>query len=334
MLEKNSISQIAVKRHRFTWRRIMWVVIAGMILIVAADLALRFGAGLGNPVLYQADAACGYLPKANQNIRRFGSVNFINAFSQRAADLPAIKQTGHYRALFIGDSVTYGTSYVDQSEIVTSLLARSLPQTLHRPVDVMNASAGGWAVGNELGYLKSRGTFGADVVIFVLNTGDLRQPFNHAPHFSTASGYPAKRPFCAISELWVRYLWPRLLRRARPHDAGSTAAPYEPTTDVDVVLGQLDEAKTICDQQHVRMAIVYSPCDGERWRESPYPESLDQLRGWTTKRNIILVDLESAYAQASPKEIYWDGTHLRPKGDALAAAAIKEAWAKITGTSP
>lgn len=192
-------------------------------LLIMTEAGLRLGAGLGNPVLYQPDAACGYLPVADQRVRRFGCWNEINQFGQRSAEISADKPTGLKRILFIGDSVTYGTTHVDQSQIFTELLAQRLPKQLGRPVQIMNASTGAWAVANEVGYLRSRGTFGADSVIIVLNTGDLVQPFNPG-ELTAVSGYPSRRPWCALTELWVRYLSPRLFGRKAAQDAGSTAA--------------------------------------------------------------------------------------------------------------
>ncbi|MCC7351640.1 MAG: SGNH/GDSL hydrolase family protein [Phycisphaerales bacterium] len=313
------------KPRRFGWK----LLVLAVILLVVAEAGLRWGAGLGNPVLYQTDSACGYLPVADQRIKRFGCWNIINHFGQRSVDLPAEKTPGHERILFVGDSVTYGTTRVDQSGIFTAILARELPKKLGRPVEIMNASTGAWAVGNEVGYLKSRGLFGADVVVFVLNTGDLVQPFNPG-NLTAEGGYPDRRPWCALSELWVRYLAPRLFGRKSAHDAGSTAAGDE-KIDVKEVLAKLEEAKSICLAAGAKMAIVYSPCAGKQWQESPYPEYFVKLKQWAGDNGIAMLDLTDAYAKASADEVYFDGTHLRPKGNELAAEGIERGWGILMG---
>jgi hypothetical protein len=257
-------------------------------------------------------------------------LNHINHFSQRSANISAATG-GVERVLFLGDSVTYGTTHVDQSEIFTFLVARDLPNIVKHPVEVLNASTGAWAVSNEVGYLQSRGTFGADVVIFVLNTGDLIQPFNPGS-FGAQTGYPIEAPFCATSELFSRYLIPRLSHQF--HDAGSTPEESEPRTDVKNILASLDIASAFCNKQHAKMAVVYSPCAGRRWLADPYPESLNKLSIWAHGAGVAMVNLGPLYAKSSPADVYFDGTHLRSRGNQLAAQGILAAWPQITSTAP
>ncbi len=303
-------------------RKLLWGLLVLILLIIAADVGLRVGAGLGNPILYQTDAACGYLPVPNQHIRRFGCMNIINAQSQRSAAFPAAKPPGTLRILLLGDSVTYGTTHVDQGEIFASLLARDLPQKLGKPVEVLNASTGAWAVANEVGYLKSRGTFDADQVIFVLNTGDLAQHFNPG-NLTSVGGYPTQKPLCALSELWVRYLSPRIFHRPAAHDAGSTTGPAvvaDPS-----ILPNLADALALCRRSGATMKIVYSPCVGPGWEAAPYPTLLKEMKQWAADHEVPFLDLKDAYAAAPAAEVYQDGVHLRPKGNALAAGRI-EGW--------
>src|SRR5690349_15399357 len=229
-------------------RRSAVVTAVFLALMIIADVVLRLGFGLGSPAIYRLDPDCSYLPVANQHVRRFGSRNDINAYGMRSPDFPATKPAGTLRVLFLGDSVTFGTTHVDQSEIFTSLLAAELPARLGRPVEVLNASTGGWAVSNELGFLRSRGTFGADLVVFVLNTGDLTQERANLV-LTLEGGYPDHKPPTAWWELWSRYLRPRLLRRSPAADPGSQAsapasATAPPSNDpTALVLRDLAEAK-------------------------------------------------------------------------------------------
>src|SRR5437868_2879749 len=146
-------------RRKRKWRWPARLAAATVILLVIIELALRLVLGLGSPVLYRPDPACGYLPAPDQHLTRFFCRNDINSFGMRSPEVRPTKAPGVLRVLFLGDSITYGTTFVDQSQIFTSLLVPRLRAKVGREVEVLNASAGAWAIGNELGYLQSRGTF-------------------------------------------------------------------------------------------------------------------------------------------------------------------------------
>ena len=211
------------RRAKRSWKsRLLLAFVILAILVVATELILRSVFGLGHPLLYVADAGCGYLPAPNQHLHRFFAHNDINAQSMRSDPIQTSKPADGIRILFVGDSVTYGQTFTDQPKIFTSILGRELPGQLHRPVEILNASAGAWAVGNELGYIRSRGIFSADLVVFVVNTYDMTQAFNDTS-LGTDIAYADHNPPCAIAETWTRYIKPRLFhkvgRRSRLIDA-------------------------------------------------------------------------------------------------------------------
>ncbi|MBT3070837.1 SGNH/GDSL hydrolase family protein [Rhodomicrobium sp. Az07] len=124
----------------------------------------------------EAAGGFGYISAPNQDVRRFFARNKINRFSMRSDEIEAQKAPDHTRILFIGDSVTYGTTYIDQTRIFTTLVANRASERIGNPVEILNASAGGWAPENEVGFLLSKGTFESDLVLIVLNTADLNSP--------------------------------------------------------------------------------------------------------------------------------------------------------------
>src|ERR1700722_12818774 len=96
--------------------------LAIVVLLVGSELTLRFAFGLGRPLLYAADPQVGYLSAPNQDIRRFGATIHINQFGMRSDDLHVPRVEPGIRLLFIGDSVTFGTTRVDQDKIFTELI--------------------------------------------------------------------------------------------------------------------------------------------------------------------------------------------------------------------
>ena len=82
-------------------------------LLTLAEGMLRF-VGLGNPILYNTNLSYRYYLKPNQKIKRFNSSIVINNHSLRS-DENWYKELTQKKILFMGDSVTYGGSYVDNN---------------------------------------------------------------------------------------------------------------------------------------------------------------------------------------------------------------------------
>jgi hypothetical protein len=303
-----------------------------VILVLALDVTLRLAFGFGHPLLYANDSDTGYLPAPSQQVDRFGCHNDINSFSMRSPEVFSPKPAGEFRILMIGDSITYGTTYVDQPEIFTSILQRDLPGRLHRSVEVLNASAGGWAPANELGYLRSRGTFHADTVIFVLNTGDLTQPFSQSL-VGLSPSFPSEDPYCALTEIWSRYAKPRLMH-ITVADAGSKAEKPNIPRDTPANLQILGKARSFATDARADFAIVYVPFNGPDW--AAYAPGLAMLKDWCKTQHIDLVDTTSALAKYPPEQTAFENGHghLRPAGHAIVASVIADYLSAHPSTVP
>lgn len=304
-----------------------------ILLLVAVEVGLRAVAGLGNPVVYQYDPDCGYLPAPNQHVRRFGCRNDINSFSMRSPEVKRDKPAGVLRVLFLGDSVTYGTTHVDQGQIFTTLLGPELKRRTGREIEILNASTGAWAIGNELGYLRSRGTFGADVVIFVINTGDFTQPFTRQT-LSPQLGYPDHKPLLAMQEAWQRYLRPRLLGLPIAMDAGSMPSPAATDVEVSDNLQQLEQAREMTLTAGGRFGIVFSPAIGPGWDDPMQRTALERFKRWAADKQVEFLDLTPVYLAHPHDQVFQDAIHLKPQGDELVARAIADDWPALSGAGP
>ena len=145
-----------------------------VILALVAEVGLRLTTGLGNPPLFQKDAEIGYLLVANQQVYRLGNRIAINRFHQRSEDLSPRPSAGTERLFFLGDSITFGVASVGQSETYPELVAARL-RSLGGKVEVMNASAASWGIGNELAYIERFGIFGSQIAVLQIGSSDLLQ---------------------------------------------------------------------------------------------------------------------------------------------------------------
>ena len=300
-----------------------------LIAVVLAALAVELGLGLlglGNPVLVTPDAACSYILKPDQNVYRFFCHTRTNRYGMRSDPFRAGPDPGTLRVLFVGDSITYGTSRVDQTKIFTEVVHQGLPAVVHRPVEVLNASAGGWAPDNELSWVRSRGIFHSDVVLVVLNSGDLSQP--RATAAALGEDTPSKRPATAFGELWTRYLRHKLFHAAVKTDAGDAAVANADAT-IQANLADLADINALVSNQHARFAIVYIPFRHEI--PKPAAQSEATLRAWTASHHVPLFDLTSVESSCPTAEISLDGDHLNADGNRIVGDAIERQWSSILG---
>lgn len=295
--------------------------------VAITELVLRFVFGLGNPVLITPDPACEYIIKPDQRVYRFFAHTNINHFGMRSEEVPASHDPGRLRILFVGDSLTYGTSRVDQSQIFTEILRRELPSFVHKPVDVLNASAGAWAPDNEVSYIRSRGIFQSDLVVFVLNDGDVTQP--RATMNDVGDGLPSERPATAVGELWTRYLKPRLLHGAQKSDAGTSIASNADQV-VRANLQDLDVADAIVTAQGGRMMIVFLPFRIDIPNKSA--QAQNTLREWCAEHHVPMFDLTSTELPYSISDLDLDnGYHFNARGNSIVADGILKLWLQTVG---
>src|SRR5580765_7907062 len=185
---------------------------AAAILLVSLVILSRFVRGLGDPPLYQADATMEYVLQPSRTYYRFHNRVSVNRYGMRADDFPPHKSSSEeLRVLVVGDSIVYGGVRIDQAEIATENLKRSLQQEFGRPVVIGNASATSWGPPNELAYLQRYGTLDADVVILVLSSHDYADAPTFTPVVGIAAQYPGKKPVLAVADLLKTYFLPRFL---------------------------------------------------------------------------------------------------------------------------
>jgi hypothetical protein len=193
--------------------KIRIVFLLGVLAFASAELFCRFAVGLGDPPLFQADAALEYLLQPSKTYHRFHHRFSVNRYSMRADDFPPHKSSGNeLRVLVIGDSVVYGGVRVDQDEVDTEILKRSLQRQLERPVVVGNAAAKSWGPPNELAYLERYGTLDADVVILELSSHDYADAPTFVPVVGISADYPDRKPRLALADLFKTYILPRYFR--------------------------------------------------------------------------------------------------------------------------
>ncbi|MBD1811727.1 SGNH/GDSL hydrolase family protein, partial [Microcoleus sp. FACHB-DQ6] len=148
----------------------------------AIEVLVRVLLGFGNPLIYIADAECGYLLAPNQKVRRLGNRIEINEYSMRSGSIaPTIAPPETLRVLLLGDSVANGGWWTHQTDTISEIMARNLrllvqnlakntqlgSQVNYSNFEVLNASANSWGPRNQLAYAKRFGVFGAKALVLL-----------------------------------------------------------------------------------------------------------------------------------------------------------------------
>ena len=100
------------------------VIFSSIFLLYVAEFVLSEYIGLGQPIVYDKHLLWGYSPKSNKVYSRFKGVTVsINNAGLRSSTNWISKEKN---ILFLGDSVTYGGSYIDDKDTFSSITCSKL----------------------------------------------------------------------------------------------------------------------------------------------------------------------------------------------------------------
>lgn len=146
---------------------IIAILFPSLIAIIILEVFLKSFLGLGQPIVYDKSAIWGYSPRAEKIYQRFdGDIVTINDAGLRSQK--SWSNNSDYKILFLGDSVTYGGSYVSDDQVFATLACKDL-----EAVSCFNGGVNAYGILN----MVSRSRFDkriedADIVVFVFIWGD------------------------------------------------------------------------------------------------------------------------------------------------------------------
>ncbi|MEG3861621.1 SGNH/GDSL hydrolase family protein [Microcoleus sp. herbarium12] len=303
-------------------------------LWAAMEVLLRVVLGFGNPLIYIADAECGYLLAPNQKVRRLGNRIEINEYSMRTVAIAPLPEPETLRILLLGDSVANGGWWTDQTDTISELMARLLRREAHNlaiypqfaskvnysDVEVLNASANSWGPRNQLAYAKRFGVFGAKAVVLLLNTDDLFASAPCAEVVGRDRAYPSRRPRSSALELFTRYLLPAV-------PTGELVAPGATSRDlVGCNLEAINQIHKIAVSANLEFLLAVTPKVGELGGEGPRDwevKARERLAELVEREKITYIDFLPIFNSAAKlPTLYRDSIHLSPEGNQLVSKTI------------
>ena len=294
-------------------KRLYAVIITVVVLLVAAEIALRLGLGMCDALLYRADEDYEYIAQPSQRHRRFGAHIVTNAWGMRS-DEP---DTARTIVLGLGDSVLFGGTMVDHDSLATTLVSDLAG------VQMLNISAGSWGPDNCAAYLRKHGTFSAKAIILTVSSHDAYDVMSHTPVVDVYPNYPSRQYPSALQELWCRYLLPYLHGYVR--SAGRALDPDEQVTahissrSVAKKSAQFntgfDEIKQIADSLDIPFAIYLHAEQGEI-AAGRYNAMGEEIIRWAAEHDVPLF---TELAHGADISMYRDAIHPNEQGQLFMA---------------
>lgn len=312
------------------WSILLLAVVAPVVLV---EGWLRFQ-GLGRPVLYYTNASFRYAPVPDQRVRRRrGASVTIDAFGFRG-----IEDWGadaDYRVLFVGNSVTWSGTFIDDTESFPHLTCEALERRRSARFTCGNAGVNAYGTDNMAARLRAEAPRDADAIVVTLIADDAIRglvDINALPFFTR----PPPGPLPAITEV-VAFGMFHLARRLR-----FDASARDPSDQVLVARHSLEalfEVLREAEAAGTHVLLVFSPVEeqavggpgegaaGEGLaREGQAREDLTrEVRAAMAGSGLPFLDMTTTVQGYAGRDLYYDGVHLEVGGHRLYAEAIASA---------
>lgn len=274
-----------------------------LLLLIAAEAALRLVWGFGKMPLYAASDKWEYMVLPDQSGRRLGNNYYYNHYSQRSAEVDSTKK----HVLGLGDSVLYGGVQTDQDSLATSLF------TAETGIQMLNISAGSWGPDNCAAYLKQYGLFDAKAVFLYVNGHDAHDIMDFQPVVGNHPSYPDKQYFCAIAEVLCRYIYPNYIakyfKKSKPAldpDQQVVAGIRKNGVGFNPGFAQIKE---MCDSANIPLIVCLHP-DQFELKEKKYHDQGQEIIRWCAENNVRLVkELDYSFTEADYRDIIHINAH-------------------------
>ena len=305
-------------RYPKTTLTVLLTLLLGLTLIGIDWVAGRVF-GLGKVVQYEAHPIYGYRLAPNQQVARNSHQRvLINNLGLRANTNWSITSTQIPNAstseptrwsaptsiLFIGDSVTYGGSYIDNEQLFSEQIAKALPN-----YQIGNAGVNGWGVDNVVAFIKDTGFLHADIYVLMFPEGDFYRGL------SRIGGQPfwTRQPYFALEELWQYGIYKAHLKKT------PDLHRYENDPTQRKIIAQLavEHLKGLVDylQAHDKKVLVYiSPSLPQVLGDAQPDPIIKTLLSQYGISAIYLNDRFDSLSTADKTALFHDVIHLSDKG--------------------
>ena len=278
-----------------------------LVLLAVGALSLleyiaRQAFGLGNPVVYLSHPLYGYRPLPNQNLTRFGgaSLQFNNLALRASSDWDTERSN---KIVFLGDSVTYGGSYIANDKLFSAHIEHALPGFL-----VGNAGVNAWGVENVQALVQEEKFLPAKHYISTFPEGDFLRGLNRL------GGQPfwPRKPNWALEELYYYGLY-KLSNHKYDNPAAFLSAEEEKKVIEHAVM-RLKNMDDFLKAQGYSHTIFITPALTQALGLESKRADLEKALKDSELKVIYLLDLVENESPEIIKSWFYDNIHLSELG--------------------
>ncbi len=297
-------------------------------ILIGIVLIEIFGSfiGLGNPLLYEPDQLVGYRlrPNQSQKRRKHAKVTTDNE-GFRIDPSNEIKKNSEI-IVFVGDSVTYGGSYIDDKKLFSSIYCKSLKENSI----CLNNGINSWGTMNMGRFIENYDIYSKKIpleIFLVILPGDEKRnfrSFSDTPFWSN----PPKSP-AAINEvikfITLKYLIPKLSQSNHNDALKNNIKNSEIKSNLQMDLAW-EELKVYLEKSKYPINLAITP--PKKWLINPdknlseikkYDDVLKKINKLSSIKKVC--NLYHYAKKYEHDKTYVDGVHLSAEGHKL--------WAKI-----
>ena len=278
-----------------------------LIFLKISDILFFKFIGLGNSLIYRHSKIYGYDIQPNQNIKRRGKIVTINESGMRS--LKSWSKDYDKKILFIGDSVTFGGSLVNDQDIFTEKICNKI---LDINVVCGNYAVNGFGIEAINKRIKYRNFSDEDLIIVTVIGNDFERGFNQLgfqPYYTkkTSNFFPALTELVFLIldriRIKIKYDFKNI------SEAKDVFEKYKFDETANLI-------KTL-NQTKKEYYVFYSPEIGE----------IEGQIDYSTIKKILRKEIKNFYdltdeVKKYKKKVFYDGVHLTEFGHELYANAI------------
>jgi hypothetical protein len=299
-------------------RFFFWIILLILLTVpvVLAEVYLR-SIGLGDPILYYAVSSYRYAPRPNQkHVGQHGAAITLDSKGLRSVKEWTAPADG--KILFIGASITWGGTYIDDKDLYSNVVCVDLQKALNRSYTCGNAGVNAYGVDNMAERIRYKDCADESAIVVTLssyNTVRGLTDLDSLPFFTV----PPPGPFKGLWEAAALGAWRlqqvlRFLRYDRAHDLRVAERS----------LGNLFAALHETDRQGRKVLIVLVPMAEQlNGKETDLTKHVAAVLEGS---KLEFLDLHQSISAARQVDtfFYADGSHLEPAGHQFVADRIAE----------